>query len=645
MYYVEFDSATIWVTPCSTELSGSDSQCRIHLTKAKYEYKYIQDGDLIIGGVFSVNNEVYYIPDNTEKHIPLCVSPIISQYEDIMSLLFAIHEINKNPDLLPNITLGYHVYDSCMDPSLAIGSVLQILSGPGEAVPNYSCRGQGEIAGFIGDRSVVTSLPIAQLLGTYGYSQISFGAADPVLNDRTQYPYYFSIGPNEHIQHVAIAELVERLGWTWVVILARGDDYGERESKNLRDEINKHGVCVDFIGTLSEDNSTNYVTLQRIQRSTAEVVILCGGLFQSYSLAVLVESKIKDKTVVIPPLKSQCSANCPPGYRKVPRKGAPHCCYDCAKCSEGEISNSTDMENCLKCNIYEWPNQEKTMCIEKQMEFLPYGDDALSVAFIALSGVFIFIAEVILGIFILFQDTPVVKANNRNLSFILLVSIKLSFLCVFLFLGRPVDITCMFRQTSFGIIFSIAMSSVLAKTIMVCIAFKATKPGSPWMKWMGFKLAHSIVVICSFIQFVICVAWLAISPPFVEHNLSDPEKIIVQCNEGSDIAFYIVLAYMGLLASVSFIVAFLARTLPDSFNEAKYITFSMLLFCSVWITMIPAYLSTKGKYMVAVEIFAIITSSCGLLFCIFLPKCYIILLKPEMNTKHYLMGNNKQRSI
>ncbi|OCT55786.1 hypothetical protein XELAEV_18003945mg, partial [Xenopus laevis] len=283
---------------------------------------------------------------------------------------------------------------------------------------------------------------------------------------------------------------------------------------------------------------------------------------------------------------------------------------------------------------------KKTLCIKKQTEFLSYKDVSLTVAFILLSLLFFILAAVILGIFISFRDTPVVKANNHNLSFILLVSIKLSFLSVFLFLGRPTDITCKLRQISFGITFSIAMSSVLAKTIMVCIAFKATKPDSPWRKWMRVRLAYYIVIVCLVIQIVISVTCLNISPPFVEFNiLSESEKIIVQCNE--TIVFYIVLSYMGLLASVSFIVAFLARTLPDSFNEAKYITFSMLLFCSVWITMIPAYLSTKGKYMVAVEIFAIISSSCGLLFCIFLPKCYIILLKPEMNTKQYLLGNNK----
>ncbi|XP_073462101.1 vomeronasal type-2 receptor 26-like [Aquarana catesbeiana] len=337
--------------------------------------------------------------------------------------------------------------------------------------------------------------------------------------------------------------------------------------------------------------------------------------------------------------RSQCSEDCLAGNREVPSSDVHECCHGCVPCSEGEMSNKTGSDNCMRCLDHEWPNENKTECNPKLKEFLSYTDN-LSLFFMVISLFLCILTFLTMTVFISYGDTPIVRANNKSLSFVLLVSIMLGFLCVFLFLGRPMDTTCWLRQTSFGFLFTVAVSSVLGKTVMVWLAFKATKPGSVWKKWVGVKLPNFVVFICSSLQVLICIAWLSVSPPFQElDKRSYQTKIIVQCNEGSVIGFYSVLGYMGILAAVSFIIAFFARTLPDSFNEAKYITFSMLVFCSVWIAMIPAYLSTKGKYMVAVEIFAILTSNAGLLVCIFFPKCYKILCQPNLNSRKHLLDN------
>ncbi|XP_029440446.1 vomeronasal type-2 receptor 26-like [Rhinatrema bivittatum] len=357
------------------------------------------------------------------------------------------------------------------------------------------------------------------------------------------------------------------------------------------------------------------------------------------------EFTINEKAIVwdstftqIPP-RSKCSESCSPGYRKLPRRGEPVCCYDCIPCPDSEVANQTDMDACTQCPDDKWSNQRRDACIPKVITFLSY-EDPLAIALSVISVCFFLVTAVILGIFINYQDTPIVRANNRELSYILLVSLMLCFLCSLIFIGRPEDMTCILRQTVFGITFSISLSSILAKTITVVMAFHATKPGSKLREWMGSRVSNSVVLSCSLLQALICSVWLSTAPPFLYLNMhSEAGTILIECNEGSTMAFYWVLGYLGFLAGVSFMVAFLARNLPGGFNEAKHITFSMLVFCSVWVSFIPTYLSTRGKYTVAVEIFAILASSAGLLGCIFIPKCYVIIARPDRNHRAFLTKN------
>ncbi|MEE6517371.1 hypothetical protein FKM82_027535 [Ascaphus truei] len=781
---------------------------------------------------------------------------------------FTMEEINRKPDLLPNITLGFQIYDSCCILQSELDGTLNIVTGQNQGIPNFSCREKPPLAAIIGHSTSTFSILMAHILGLYRYPQISHYSTSSLLSDRTQFPSFFRTVPSDAFQSQGLAKLVLHFGWTWVGLVALGNDYGQQGIQVIKQEILKAGSCVAFIEYIitnrldknaphltrvirestakailfftqdidmiplldemlrqnvtgkifvaSEAWSTSnilsvarYFTIlsgsigfafysskmagfrgylnsvhpfntpwetwskifwedvfgcrfmdqrnltgswdnpallctgnekvESIQNSYNDVSILRGS-YNIYTTIYIIATALHDlqtcqegrgpfyngsctdiqnfkpwqmlhyiQNVRVrlsngrevffdrngdPPAvydivnwqlgadgmmrqvtvgsydtaasdgntfsinasavmwasgsrqvpHSVCSQSCLPGFRKVLRKGEPVCCFQCVLCPQGEISKLIDSVDCFKCPWDKWPNFQKDRCLPKTTEFLSY-EEPLGTTLAAISVFSSIIPVSVLGLFICYKTTPIVRANNYFLSCLLLVSLSLCFLCALAFIGYPQPEKCLLRQTSFGMVFALCVSCILAKTITVVFAFMATKPGSMLRKWTSPRVSYTIIAFCSFLQLLVCISWLVLSPPFQENNIqTKPGVIIAECNEGSPTAFWCMLGYLGLLAVISFIVAFLARRLPDSFNEAKFITFSMLAFISVWVSFIPASLSARGEYTVAMEVFAILSSSWALVVCMFVPKCFIILFRPDMNSRERLMGKNRSQT-
>ncbi|NP_001098013.1 vomeronasal receptor Vmn2r94 isoform X1 [Mus musculus] len=341
--------------------------------------------------------------------------------------------------------------------------------------------------------------------------------------------------------------------------------------------------------------------------------------------------------------QSVCSKSCRPGFRTVTQQGKAICCYKCTPCAENEISNETDVDQCVKCPESHYANTEKDHCFPKSVSFLAY-EDPLGMALGSIALCLSAFTAFVIGIFVKHRDTPIVKANNRALSYILLITLTFCFLCSLNFIGKPNTVACILQQTTFAIAFTVALATVLAKAITVVLAFKVSFPGR-MVRWLVISWGpRYIIPICTLIQLLICGIWMTTSPPFIDQDAhTEHGHIILLCNKGSAVAFHSVLGYLCILALGSYTMAFFSRNLPDTFNESKFLSFSMLVFFCVWVTFLPVYHSTKGKVMVAMEVFSILASSTALLAFIFGPKCYIILLRPEKNSFNHIKKKTRSK--
>ncbi|XP_060544533.1 vomeronasal type-2 receptor 26-like [Pantherophis guttatus] len=577
--------------------------------------------------------------------------------------------------------------------------LLDLLSDGEANVPNYRCGRQRNTVAVLEGAETGISIQISTLLDTYKIPQISYNLASRILRDKTQFPFFYPMLPAEGVQYPGMVQLLLYFKWTmddfsvkvwrrcrqkeelvalreeemdrilamdsyltYSTIWAVGRALNSAHISTLKRSVRHRGIKVEAPKLVAwqlhpflqspqfHNNSIAGIYLDEKGDLTADLDILNWIVFPNKSVKRMKTGSVEKQTTqdfkvtidqrnvgqTLP--TSRWVESCHPGFMKVVLEGKPICCYHCLPCPEGTISTMEDAEKCTKCPMGQHPSINRDGCIPKVETFLSYQEIlgiilASFALFLVLATGFIFV------VFIKFQETPMVKASNRDLSCILLISLLFSFLTSFLFIGQPRVTTCLVQQTAFSNIFTVAISTVLAKTVMVVLAFLATKPGSKVQRWLGKSLANSIILSCSGVQVVICSIWLDTSPPFPESDMySESSQVILQCNEGSVVMFYLALGYMGFLSVICFTMAFLARNLPGAFNEAKLITFSMMVFCSVWISFVPTYLSTKGKYMVAMQVFSMLASSARLLLLIFLPKCYIIFLRPDLNTKERMMS-------
>ncbi|KAL3974274.1 taste receptor type 1 member 1 [Sarotherodon galilaeus] len=335
---------------------------------------------------------------------------------------------------------------------------------------------------------------------------------------------------------------------------------------------------------------------------------------------------------------SLCSPECPAGYIKK-QNGIYECCFDCEICPNGTYVNITETPyTCIKCKDIEWSEEGSTSCNLRAVEYISVTDIVAILVMVA-ACVFVGMTLAMSVLFSVNYNTPVVRSAGGPMCFLILGCLSLSSLSVFFHFGKPTVPLCTLRYLPFLLFYTICLACFVVRSFqIVCIfkiAAKIPKLHSWWIKYNGQWL---VIAVAFVIQAIFLVIGYSCKPPSPYNETSwYPDKIILSC----DISLKASTASVVLLSSICalcFIFSYMGKNLPKNYNEAKAITFCLLLLILTWIIFATECMLYRGKYIQLLSALAVLSSLYSFLFWYFLPKCYIILVQPHKNTQQYFQG-------
>uniref|UniRef100_A0A4W5RI85 Glutamate receptor, metabotropic 4 n=1 Tax=Hucho hucho TaxID=62062 RepID=A0A4W5RI85_9TELE len=335
---------------------------------------------------------------------------------------------------------------------------------------------------------------------------------------------------------------------------------------------------------------------------------------------------------------SICSHPCQAGERKKIVKGIP-CCWHCERCNGYQYQ--ADTYSCKMCRFDLRPNENHTACRPIPIVKLEWSSPwAVIPVLISVAGIMATLFVVVT--FIRYNDTPIVKASGRELSYVLLTGIFMCYATTFLMISAPDVGICSLRRIFLGLGMSISYAALLTKTNRI---YRIFEQGSMSVSAPRFISPASQLVITFSLTLVqllgVCI-WFGVDPSqaiidYEDQRTANPDMArgVLKCDI-SDLSLICLLGYSMLLMVTCTVYAIKTRGVPETFNEAKPIGFTMYTTCIVWLAFIPIFFgtsqSTEKMYIQTTTLTISVSLSASVsLGMLYLPKVYVILRHPEQN--------------
>ncbi|XP_040843588.1 taste receptor type 1 member 1 isoform X2 [Ochotona curzoniae] len=541
-------------------------------------------GDYLLAGLLPLHGKCQRVTHRPQ--VTLCDRPGSFNghgYHLFQAIRFGVEEINNSTALLPNVTLGYELYDVCSD-SANVYATLRVLSRLGTR--HVAIRG----------------------------------------NPQHYVPKVVAVVGPDTTQHAVTTAAV--LGPFLVPLLLE-------EIRRVSFQLHEDTLMFDDIG----DPLSGYDIVAWDWSGPRWAFTVIGSfMWPSVHLDI-------DKTKIqwpgednqVPP--SVCSSDCLDGHQRVV-VGFHHCCFLCVPCEAGTFLNMSDPHSCQPCGQEEWSPEGSSTCFPRTVAVLTW-DEPISWVLLTADTLLLLLLLATASLFAWHFHTPVVKSAGGSLGFLMLGSLAVGSCSLLGSFGEPTPTSCLLQHAPHFLGFAVFLSCLTIRSFQLVIIFKfSTKVPPFYHTWAQNHGAGLFVAVSGVVQLLICLMWLAVWTPVPIRDYGYmPQLVLLECTEAHSAGFMLAFTYNIVLSACAFTCSYLGKELPENYNEAKCVTCSLLLNFVSWViffTMVSVY---RGKYLSAVRVLTGLISLSSGFSGYFLPKCYVILCRPDLNTTQHFQAS------
>uniref|UniRef100_A0A8C0VE64 Taste receptor type 1 member 3 n=1 Tax=Cyanistes caeruleus TaxID=156563 RepID=A0A8C0VE64_CYACU len=337
----------------------------------------------------------------------------------------------------------------------------------------------------------------------------------------------------------------------------------------------------------------------------------------------------KGQLIVADKKVTMCFRRCQPGqFRRI--KGFNLCCYDCTDCSENTFWSSTG----------EWAPARSTQCHERTERFL-FWDEPVAVALMTLMALTAALSCLTALLFLKHLQTPLVQVAGGGRNLFALLWLLLQSLSCCLYVGRPSAGLCVVQQLSYALCLNGCFSTFVPKALEISLLTEFPRCAPRLLRWVTHGRAWLLVAASLLTQALLCFCHLHLGPDYlVADYKSLPSEVVLVCGTQSWAAFALLHGYNSCLAFVCFLCTFMVQTPAKRYNVARGITFATLIYFIIWIFFVVVFATLRTVLRAVTQICTIQATTLGILASYFVPKCYIMVFRPDLNTGDYCQNPN-----